>query len=528
MVEAVGSLDNASTARGARLMRRLFSNYIFQMMNWGVRLVEQLVLIPLYIYAWGPIFYKDWIVLYALVGFLGWCTLGTDEYFGNMFLRDVSVGDFGALRQRVRMGLFAALVVTLLIFASLYGALAAGDLRRLLGLSVMDERTALFCLLAMTFPMWFWYGAAVLRGSYRAYGDFSRGECMFGLYNVTQIATVAVALAFKAEPRTVALLYMGLPIAYAAAMTVDIRRRYAEVSLGLAVPPRSEWWPITRQSLSYFTGPLSIAINQNGVLLMFGFLGIGALETVRFNVLRIFTGLTRQIGAQSFSIGSGIEMARQYAQGDIAACRRLYTETGRIVSVLGGVLAGISIPLSGPFVLLWTHGTVTADMPLILSFLAGILLSGPGRASQMLLRYTNDAAAIAWSSSLYAFAGLALAIPLARVWGSVGVASAFAITETAAIGVYPTLLVERRFGFGAARHLAQSYLAGLAAFVLSYAMAEMLFREAAPEPVPLAIRIAVWAALVLPVALLVVLPREQRRRLAGPLARLIPSAPRVP
>ena len=519
----VAAQENATSVRGARLARRLFSNYVFQTMNWGVRLVEQLVLIPLYIYAWGPIYYKDWIVLYALVAFLGWCTLGTDEYFGNLFLHDVSVGDSAALRRRMKTGLFTALCVTGLIFGLLYGALFVGDLRSLLDLSQMDEGTALFCLIAMTLPMSVWYGTAVLHGAYRAYGDFSRGECIFGIYNVTQIGSVACALALRAPPKTVALLYMALPFLYAIGMTIDIRRRYPEVPLGFAVPTRAEWRRIVPQSLYYFTSPLSIALNQSGVLLMFGLLGIGALETLKFNVLRIFTGLTRQIGAQSFAVGSGIEMARQRAQGDHESCRRLYADTGRIVSCLGAILAGVSIPLSGPFVTLWTRGTVQADLPLILCFLVGILLSGPGRASLMLLRYTNNASAVAWSSSLYAFAGLALAVPLARIYGSFGVALAFAITETAAIGLYPPLLVSRLFGFGAAGHLARSYLAGGVAFALSYGVASALFGGAAEGIIGLALRLLVWAAIVLPLGLVLVLPREHLRRLAAPLARLRPS-----
>ena len=158
------------------------------------------------------------------------------------------------------------------------------------------------------------------------------------------------------------------------------------------------------------------------------------------------------------------------------------------MSCLGAILAGVSIPLSRPFVELWTHGTVEADMPLILCFLAGILLSGPGRASLMLLRYTNNATAVAWSSGLYAFAGLALALPLAKIFGGFGVALAFAITETVAIGLYPPLLVSRLFGFGAARHLAQSYLAGAIAFAVSYGVASVLF-AAGEGPVTLALRL---------------------------------------
>src|SRR5262249_26929422 len=230
------SSANATTARGARLARRLVSNYVFQTMNWGVRLVEQLLLIPLYITAWGTVFYKDWIILYALVAFLGWCTLGTDEYFGNLFLHSVSVGDRAALRRQMRTGLFTAMAVTVLIFALLYGALLTTDLPHLLGLEAIDEGTALFCLIAMTLPMWTWYASGLRHAVYRAYGDFSRGECISAIYNVTQIASVALLLALKQPPQIVCLPYATLPVVYGLAMLIDIRRRYPELALGFAMP----------------------------------------------------------------------------------------------------------------------------------------------------------------------------------------------------------------------------------------------------------------------------------------------------
>jgi hypothetical protein len=92
------------------------------------------------------------------------------------------------------------------------------------------------------------------------------------------------------------------------------------------------------------------------------------------------------------------------------------------------------------------------------------------------------------------------------------VAVAFAITETAAIGFYPPLLVSRLCGFSAARHLAQSYLAGAAAFALSFGVASLLF-AAGEGPVALALRLALWGAIVLPLGLVLILPRAQMRRL---------------
>lgn len=518
-IAAAASTGDATRVHGARLAQRLFSNYAFQTMNWGVRLIEQLVLIPLYLYAWGAVYYKDWIIIFAIVSFLGWCTLGTDEYFSNLFLRAASRGDREALRRLLRVGLFVAMCVTLLVMIVLYVGIFAFDIERLLDLDAIGGASARFCLVVMTLPLWIWYGNNVLHGVYRAHGDFSRGECLFGIYNVTQLAVVAALLAIKMPAQVVAIAFGILPIVYTLVMAADIARRYPDIGLGFIVPFRAEWREIVSQSLSYFTSPLATALTQNGALLLFGALGIGALETVKFNVLRIFTGLTRQIGAQSFAVGSGIEMARQHAQDDLDACRRLYADTGRISACLGGVLAGISVPVSVPFVALWTHGAVAADKPLIAVFLAGIFLSGPGRASLMLLRYTNHARAIAWSSLLYAGAGLLLAIPLGHSYASLGVALAFAITETIAIGLYPPFLVDMLFGFGAMRHLLASYAAGGLAFALSFGVASALLHAGPIGFVALGVRLALWGIIVLPLAALMVLPRAPYGRLGAWLRR---------
>lgn len=507
--------------RGVRLARRLVSNYVFQMMNLGIRLFDQLLLIPLYILAWGTELYKDWLVLTAIVWFLNTCSFGIDDYFGTRFIRAVAGGDGPELRRQMRLGLFVSSMISLLILLLLYGFLLTVDVTALLGLSAMSRHTARLVLVVMTFPLWGWYSVMILHVAYRAYGDFSRGECIFAIYSAAQLIGVMIALSLRAPPVVVACCYGSMPIICSVATLVDVCRRYRGVRLGFAVPTWAEWRQIVPQSLLYFTNTLSMALTQNVTLVVFALYNFSAEAIVTFNVCRVFTGLTRQIGAQSFAIGSGIEMARQHVQNDHDGCRRLYADTGRIVSCIAGVLSGISIPLSVPFIHLWTHGAVSADMVLILCFLAGIAFSSPGRAALMLLRYTNHARAIAWANSVYSIGGLALAVVLAWPLGGWGVALGFALTETLGVGVYPLLMVERRFHFGAVRYLLNSFLTGAAAFALSYAVAWLLFHHAEIGLFGLALRAAVWAGLVIPPAIILILPREQRARLLAVLSRLL-------
>src|SRR5579863_3711506 len=131
------------TVGGARLVRRLFGNYVFQTMNLGVRFFDQLLLIPLYVFAWGIDLYHDWLVVTAIIFFLSWCGFGIDDYFGNVFLRLASIGDWAALRRQIHIALLIAMLISLTLAVILYGALFALPLTGLLKLSTINEHTAL-------------------------------------------------------------------------------------------------------------------------------------------------------------------------------------------------------------------------------------------------------------------------------------------------------------------------------------------------------------------------------------------------
>jgi O-antigen/teichoic acid export membrane protein len=506
---------------GAQLARRLLGNYVFQMLNLGIRLFDQLLLIPLYLLAWGTELYKDWLVLTAVVLFLNTCSFGIDDYFSNRFIRAVSTGDAAAMRRQVRVGLCVATMISVAIMVLVYAGLLTLDVTRLLGLSAMGEHTAIMVVLVMTLPLWGWYAVMILHDAYRAYGDFMRGECIFAIYAATQLVSVMICLALRQPPVVVAFCYGFAPMLCAVITVIDVSRRYPEVRLGFAMPTRAEWRELVPQSLLYFTNTLSWPLTQNATIIVFALYDFSAMTIVTFNVCRVFTGLTRMIGAQSFAVGSGIEMARQHVQADHEGCRNLYADTGRIVACIVGALSGISIPLSIPFIHLWTHGAVTADMALILAFLAGIYFSSPGRASLMLLRYTNHARAIAWANGVYSIGGLMLAILLAWRLDGLGVASAFAFTELVGIGLYPPYVVQRQFRFSAFSHLLHSLLIGGCAFALSYAVAHLLFANVQLGFVQLVVRLAIWAAVVLPPGIVLILRRGQRTRLFAKLGRCL-------
>jgi len=476
-----------------RMGRRLYGNYLSQLANSGLRIVEQLLLLPLYIHVWGVELYKDWMLIGAIGSFLITCNFGTEFYFGGNFLADIARGDAKSFDRNLRTALFCTVSVSLALLALVGLVFVFIDVPAVIQITALDHRTAYAMLIAVCAPVMVLISAQVLHPVYRAFGDFTRGEYVFASYTVAQIGSVAVALLLHAAPLTVALCYLIVPFCFTAALAVDLVRRYPQVRFGLALPTIDELRSIVPMSLLYFTFPISLALIPNGTLVLFGLLKASAVAIVTYNSYRIFTGVTQNV-ANQFAIGCGIEMARHLAKGETAACARLYAVTGKIVTGLAGLFAGISIPLSGPFVALWTKGAVGTEHPLLIAFLAGIFVGAPGQAGLMLLRFGNHPRplAIAWLGQ--SFGGLLLAYVLYPALGVLGAALAFSLCQLVFVGLFLPLAIQRMLGFSAVRHLATSYVVGAVAFGLSYAAAAGAFSLGFTGLVGLILSGLVWAA----------------------------------
>jgi len=374
-------------------------------------------------------------------------------------------------------------------------------------------------LTLMVLPVAVLIAEQVLHTLYRAYDELNRGECVFAVYNILQIASVVIALALKQPPLVVAACYLVVPLLFAVGLFYDLRSRRPQLRFRVRAPQKGELREAVPPSLLYFMFPLSNALVQNGTVLLFGLLNVGPAMLVGYTAYRTFAGLTRQ-AANQFAVGGGIEMARQHAIGENEICQRLYGHTGRIVTALVGLFAGISIPVSGPFISIWTRGEVASAPMLLGFFLAGIFLAGPGQAAMMLLKYSNvpRPCAAAWAG--HSVGGLILCLLFVPTLGVAGAALAFMISEAAAMSVFLPLVVQRTFGFGAAAFWARSYATGLAAFAVSYTVGEFIFSFGGEGGlVVILLKVALWGAAVLPAVGLIILTPAQRSALLARFSR---------
>jgi O-antigen/teichoic acid export membrane protein len=496
---------------------------VFQLINQTIFAGQQIILVPLFLRAWGIETYAGWNVLYAVAAFVTTMNLGLEYYFSAAFIRHAARREYDALNRQLRVALCCAVVVASVLLALLVLGLAAIDIRSTFNIASMDGRTVTAVLFLLAFPAYVLLPEQVLHGIYRAHGDLNRGEAVFALYSLAQLAAIVSMLVLRQSPSMVALCFFAAPFLFAGALIADLRSRYPHLRIGFSLPSAAELKRIVPQCSLYFLDPISFSLVLHGPLLVFGVFNASSAAIVSYTAYRTFTGLARQT-ANQFGVGGGIEMAQQLARGETAACRALYHYTGRVIAGLLGFVAGICLPAGGAFVSLWTRGAVGTNELLILWFIGGAFLAAPGQAALMVLRYTNRARACAVAWGGHSVGGLALAIALVPSFGVTGAAAAFAISEALAIGLVLPVLVQNSLGFSAWRHWLESYAFGSGAFALSYAVATAVVAE----PVgflDLAVRSALWGVIMLGPVLMLVLRLRWREMIWPRKGRPSPAFP---
>jgi O-antigen/teichoic acid export membrane protein len=314
----------------------------------------------------------------------------------------------------------------------------------------------------------------------------------------------------------------GINIAVAAigwvAVLTHLRRRYPDLAFGFAFPRGADARALATTAPFYAAIPAAMALTVHGtVVLIAGLAGAGA-AVVGFTTLRTLTSLARSVTDQIAQV-AGAEFARQYAQDDIAALRRLYRFAGRLSGGTAGALAGMIAVIGPPFLGIWTLGRVAFVPGVFWPLLAAAALSGPTLAGLALLYFINRPRGLAVAMLAGGVTTIGLSAVLVPQFGATGAAIAVLAAEAGVIGIAVPTLAARVAGLSAIRRIAIGQLCAAAAFAISFAIAQGAVALIGQGSLArLVIAGALWAALVPWPLLLMLFDAGQRRWLRDRLA----------
>ena len=95
------------------LKKNLIKNGIASALQKGVKVAEQLLLVPFFINAWGAAYYGEWLTLTIIPTMLGFSDLGFGSAACNSFVLKYAAGDKKGAADTAKSGFFALHILVL-------------------------------------------------------------------------------------------------------------------------------------------------------------------------------------------------------------------------------------------------------------------------------------------------------------------------------------------------------------------------------------------------------------------------------
>lgn len=342
---------------GARVLRALASSALGQFLSTA----QSLLLVPMFLSAWGDAGYGQWLALTALASYLLLLDLGGQSYIGVRLAQAFAQDKLDEFRRILSEGfslyLVLALAAQILVLAVTFSPLVAWD---------GSARIVVICYSA---SLLIGVPGGVLGTCYPATGRVVRSVMLGNLARVIQTVCYSIALVCKASPATYALVVLATGCLQTAIIVVDLRRQIHDLfAPNVTLESIRAGAAHLRGSLEYFLYALAGSLSLQGVLLVIA-AGASAGSVALFSTHRAAANLIVYAG-NLLRPAVWPEMTMMAARQDMPRLREVVSIATRGTTWAGAVIAAALCVAAPHGYALWTRAKLELDVPLLL-ILAG-------------------------------------------------------------------------------------------------------------------------------------------------------------
>jgi O-antigen/teichoic acid export membrane protein len=415
------------------VLKRLLKTFSAQWLDLILRILQQLIVVPVLISHWGADLYQDWIILFSATSFLILLDFGMQTYFVNCLLIAFATRDTASFRRNIAVAMTLYAVVLLVALAILASSVPVVTWPQLLGLRVMDSTQALWCGTLLICGLFMLMPLGIFTGVYRVRGDYTL-SIVTGIFTQTLAgyALCLIALNGGAPIMAAAMYFIISPLAWGVIM-IDQRRRYGEFFISMAVPTRSELRAALSKSSQYMAPSIAAPIVLHLPIVLLGIWGAPG-AAITYAIARSLTGFVRQLTLQP-NFPLGVEMAHFYAVGDARGVRKIFLGAAHLTSGICGLFSGLILVIAEPAFRIWTRGQISYDPLLIGIFIATIMLLAPAQVPFILFYHINRPRILVVANTAFACGTVALCLLLVGKYSAIGAALATGTVEFCCIGL---------------------------------------------------------------------------------------------
>lgn len=392
-----------------------------------IRSLEHIILIPLFLWAWGDAMYGEWMTLFSLIAYLSISDLGMNRYVTNRMTQKFAEGNIKEYLRSFKsaFGMYSIITVILLLLLIVFAL--SSPLFEWFDFSQSAESQVRTSFIILGFYIILGTISGLVRGLYDSSGDYVRNKVVKNIRDLFLIGFVALALFLGSNFIGVSFVYLFLLIFLILFVLWDVKKRHPEINLSSVDID----WALGKSFLIpggfFLLIPLSNAIQIQGAVLIISSV-IGSVAVASFTVHRTLSNLIQRI----------VSVIKEPLFPEIAADeqRRNYDKLQTIHSMFLKVALFLAFSAvsflyftGGGILRIWTGGEVMLDHSLWVVLLISVPVYTVWHFSSSFLVATNNYNKYSIVRIISSVLGLGLAIALAHVWGAVGVVLGFLIPE---------------------------------------------------------------------------------------------------
>ncbi|MBK3665680.1 hypothetical protein JJE66_31235 [Bradyrhizobium diazoefficiens] len=430
--DARGKADGSSGTGGAGRVRRLVHGWSANLVQMGLGLSQQLLLIPAFLHVWSGDMLAAWLAIYAAGGLVVVADAGLQLRAINRFLAFRSCADCDgrtASYYRATLRIYLAIVAGLGVL--LCAAISLAPPSAVLGFHATPAIDA--AMLVMTLGMLLSLPANLASGLYRVRGQYGR---IIWLQNAAlllgQIAQL-VALFMFGSLLAVAIAFVSMQLLFTIFIVVfDAPRLFP--FLRLAARPSfivPSWrWSVGQlgRALPFAVANITELALVNVPVLLVSALVTDRVAVAQWGLTRVIASLVRGLCLQ-VALPFGAELGHDHAIGDKERLRRHYAYGSAFVTGLACLVVAGMLPFWPDFFALWTHGSIPYDGPLAVMLLLGSAAVAPSLLALVFASHSNRGELLIRTKGLQLVVFLALSFVLIPRLGPLGAAVAVVASD---------------------------------------------------------------------------------------------------
>lgn len=369
------------------LKKNLLKNGLATLINKGIKIAEQLLLVPFFISAWGAAYYGEWLTLTIIPSIIGFSDLGFGtaaansfvlKYAGNYKQEAANVSKSGFLSINIIV-ISAMLVSSLIIFILNYF--------NVFEKSLIPKQDAILAVIFLMFARVLGFYQPLNEAYFRAARKAHLSINLLGLYSGLNLLIGLIVLIYKEGIVTYALSNLVIAIAFNIFYTLKARNILPLYKEYKGIVLKSDIKNIFHKGLGFLLSPVWQAIFFQGTTFVVRIV-LGPVAVTIFNTVR---ALTRAVNQANTIVMVSVLPELQYEIGadNFVKARKIFRFGLTIITIIS-LLGAVLLYLWGPwFYEIWTRKTLNPPTLMWNVFIIGIVFNAIWWMSSDVLIATN-------------------------------------------------------------------------------------------------------------------------------------------